>query len=468
MLKRQVMKTIIFEIRNDLLRILLKIAKNRLFLRSKRKYFDIMEISIKKIKVGGITNIKSVEIPMEKLTALVAPNNYGKSNFLVAIEFAVQFMAAQSDTRLKMMSTRNVIPINKSMEDAPFSFEMEGCAGDTEFVYGFSFEWARTNSKDHGSRGSYYGNYGLYAEGRVKYIIFESNGPCGSEDAYNTVEIPSSIAIYMQERHEAYSIDNPGDSIEARSRIINDPEYRLNNVKRVNTRDNPDGIFSSPYPASGSGGYSVSFPKPGEIGFFINSLRQLDVDKYELLKNTIVDLLPNIEDFEPVQVDLSPKTDVPFQLPNTYFDIRVKERFNNQYTSINNVSTGSKKILYVLTMSLAASLNHVDLLMFEELENSVHPRLLQNLLQVVTELAGNTKVITTSHSPYLVKYLSPNNIQLGLPTHSGVAEFKTIKPSKVNKVLRQASAEEVSIGEYLFDMMLDAEADDEMLNEYFA
>ena len=122
--------------RNDLLRFLLKIAKNRLFLRSKRKYFDIMKISIKKIKVGGITNIKDVEIPMEKLTALVAPNNYGKSNFLVAIEFAVQFMAAQSDTRLKMMSTRNVIPINKSMEDAPFSFEMEGCTGDTEFVYG--------------------------------------------------------------------------------------------------------------------------------------------------------------------------------------------------------------------------------------------------------------------------------------------------------------------------------------------
>ena len=59
--------------RNDLLRFLLKIAKNRLFLRSKRKNFDIMKISIKKIKVGGITNIKEVEIPMEKLTALVAP-----------------------------------------------------------------------------------------------------------------------------------------------------------------------------------------------------------------------------------------------------------------------------------------------------------------------------------------------------------------------------------------------------------
>ena len=453
-----------FRIRNDLLRILLEIAKNKLFLRSIRKNFDIMEISVKRIKVGGITNIKDVEIPMEKLTALVAPNNYGKSNFLVAVEFAVQFMTATSEARLSMMSTRNLIPINKSMDDAQFSFEIEGGMGETRFVYGFSFEWARTNGGEQGCRlvGE---SLKLKQASELKYKVFikreeteraliiaTSRGRCNKEI---TVDRSTLVIDKLMNMDGLFYLD----AVKA---------IRSINVKRVNTLDNPDGIFSSPYPASGSGGYSVSFPKPGEIGFFINSLRQLDVDNYELLKNTIVDLLPNIEDFEPVQVDLSPKTDVPFQLPNTYFDIRVKERFNNQYTSINNVSTGSKKILYVLTMSLAASLNHVDLLMFEELENSVHPRLLQNLLQVVTELAGNTKVITTSHSPYLVKYLSPNNIQLGLPTHSGVAEFKTIKPSKVNKVLRQASAEEVSIGEYLFDMMLDAEADDEMLNEYFA
>ena len=301
MLKRQVMKTIIFEIRNDLLRILLKISKNRLFLRSKRKYFDIMEISIKKIKVGGITNIKSVEIPMEKLTALVAPNNYGKSNFLVAIEFAVQFMAAQSDTRLKMMSTRNVIPINKSMEDAPFSFEIEGSAGDIEFVYGFSFEWARTNGKEHGSRvvseilklkqasELKYKAYIKRDDTELAYIIATPKGRCNKEVLVDRDILVMDKLLNMDGLFYL-------DVVKA---------IRSINVKRVNTLDNPDGIFSSPYPASGSGGYSVSFPKPGEIGFFINSLRQLDVDKYELLKNTIVDLLPNIEDFEPVQVDLS-------------------------------------------------------------------------------------------------------------------------------------------------------------------
>ena len=41
---------------------------------------------------------------------------------------------------------------------------------------------------------------------------------------------------------------------------------------------------------------------------------------------TLLQLLPDIEDFEPVQVDLSERADVPFQVPNTYYDIRVKER----------------------------------------------------------------------------------------------------------------------------------------------
>lgn len=155
-------------------------------------------------------------------------------------------------------------------------------------------------------------------------------------------------------------------------------------------------------------------------------------------------------------------------MPDIFFDIRIKERFNNQYTSINNISTGSKKILYVLTMALAASINHVSLLEFEELENSVHPRLLQSLLQTVTTLSEDTKIITTSHSPFLIRFIPPAKIYLGLPSKEGVARFNTLRPSKVKKVLKMASAEEVSFGEYLFEMMLDAEDDDEKLNEYFA
>ena len=54
-----------------------------------------------------------------------------------------------------------------------------------------------------------------------------------------------------------------------------------------------------------------------------------------------------------------------------------------------------------------------------------------------------------------------------MPSSEGVADFRTIKPVKVKRVLQLASGEDTSVGEYLFEMMLDAEADPDMLDEYF-
>ena len=159
--------------------------------------------------------------------------------------------------------------------------------------------------------------------------------------------------------------------------------------------------------------------------------------------------------------------DLPFRLPETFYDVRVKERYNNQYTSINRISSGSKKIFFILTLVIAAEINKIPLVLLEELENSVHPRLLQNLLTAIVQLAGETKVLITSHSPYLVKYLEPTKMKFGIPTEQGVADFRSLKPNKVAKVLKNASAEEVSVGEYMFEMLLDMDCDNELVNEYF-
>lgn len=423
----------------------------------------IMSNVIRKIRIGGVTNIARVSLPLEALTALVAPNNYGKSNLLMAVEFAVRFLTASPQQRRQMMSRRTLIPINASMDSCPFEFEISGTGEEYDYEYGFRFEWATTKEGLGGCRitGEWLRSKGLdepkyrsllKREGETEALMVPTpTGRCNKPLALDG----ATLAL---------------DRLASIDRLFFAPLVRSLqglSVQRVNTLDNPDGIFSTPYPQGGTALYSTAMPASGETGYFINSLRHNDPDRYALLRSTLLQLLPGIEDFEPVQVDLSERADVPFQVPNTYYDIRVKERHNNQYTSINSVSTGCKKILWVLTMALAASMNGVQLLMFEELENSVHPRLLQSLLQVVDTLAGDTRVITTSHSPFLVKYLRPERIYLGLPTPEGVADFRTIKPSKVKKVLQLASGEDTSVGEYLFEMMLDAEADQEMLDEYF-
>lgn len=58
-------------------------------------------------------------------------------------------------------------------------------------------------------------------------------------------------------------------------------------------------------------------------------------------------------------------------------------------------------------------------------------------------------------------------MKFGIPSAQGVADFRSLKPSKVTKVLKNASAEEVSVGEYMFEMLLGMDCEDELINEYF-
>jgi len=248
----------------------------------------------------------------------------------------------------------------------------------------------------------------------------------------------------------------------------------LNNIqiKNVNTLIDPDSFFALSQQNDSVNDFSVNFPDRSNAGFFIYSLKQLQPEKYELLKDAIMNLLDDVEDFEPIKVNIHKENEIsdhqiPYKSPDVLYDIRVKERFNNQYTSISRISSGSKRIIYVLALTLAGSINHVPLITFEELENSVHIRLLENLLEAVLQLSGDTKILITSHSPYLVKYLSAENIYLGMPSSNGLADFRKLRANKIKKAIRMASSEELMLGEYLFELMLDADGNSDLLNEYF-
>ncbi len=427
-----------------------------------------MNVVLDKISVGGFTNIGQASVDLADLISLIAPNNYGKSNVLKAVSFAFDFIKANASDKTALMNRRIYIPINKHMADAPFSFELCGtisCGNDdVDFEYGFKFEWAKSNSSKGARITGEHLRLKKSGEGKFKQYINRAN--C-NEALYQPTEAGRC--------NRQLALD--GNILALEKLAYYDDLFFVKklrallsiSVKSVNTLDNPDDYFSGKVLNENISGYSLAFPKPSQIGYFVNSLQHLDSDRYELLKDTVMSLLPNIEDFTPVQVDLSGNVTgtVPYQVPNVYYDIRIKEKNNNQPTSIASVSTGCKKILLLVVMLVAADINKIPLLMFEELENSVHPRLLQNILLTVSALSGDTKVLITSHSPYLVKYLPANKIYIGLPSEKGIADFHTIRPAKVKKLTRQAAAEEITLGEYLFELMLDMEDDSEIINEYF-
>ena len=428
-------------------------------------------MTIEKIVLSGFRNLGRNEITLHDVTSLVAPNNYGKSNILEAISFGVGFISNSSDKKNSMMRLRDVIPINTQLEGVPFTFELQGSIKDeekvTNFIYGYSFQWEKNNSNEKGAyifeehlklkagEDLKYKNYILREEKDTSFYLSSPTGRC-------TKRLPVSGDILAINKLSNFDDLFYLDIVTAINKI---------SVKFVRTMRNPNDLFSTIAPHNDVNSLTLQYPRTGEIGFYINSLKELDHDKYELLHNTIMDLLPEIEDFKPVKVVLKhsegKEKDLPFVIPDAFYDIQVKERYNNQYTSINNLSAGCKRLLYIFTMVIAAQINNVQLVMLEELENSVHPKLLQNVLTVISQLAGDTKILLTSHSPYLVNYLDVRKILFGLPARCGVATFKEVKASKVAKLERQASEEELSLGEYVFGLMQDMENDNEYVKAYF-
>ena len=68
----------------------------------------------------------------------------------------------------------------------------------------------------------------------------------------------------------------------------------------------------------------------------------------------------------------------------------------------------------ILTKIIVSSVSNISLIAIEEPENSVHPGLFQAYIQIISQLLDDCKVIITSHSPYIISYLNPSWIHVGM------------------------------------------------------
>lgn len=427
-------------------------------------------VALNKITIKGFRNIEKFSIDLKDITSLLAPNNYGKSNAMTAIAFGFQFIKSLPKTRLGMMGDQSWISINKEIAGKPFVFEEEGAIDDnTDFIYGFSFEWKRNrrNDKEDLSEGQIVSEYlqvrskngekpkftkliNRTSANKAMYVP-SPTGRCNKE-----ILIESSELVL----NKLYNYDDLfyHDSIE----IIKNIE-----IKWIDTLANPESFFM-PHMLVKDGKRQLIVES--WISKYLYELKQNDKDNFELLVSAITNLVPTIEMIDPVvinNINLKIDDDAPFELPDQY-DIIVKEKNNNQQTRFQLLSTGSMKILNLLAAVIKSQKDGVQLLLVEELENSIHPRLLQSLLSSISDFLGGTKLLFTSHSPNLAKYLSAPQLYIGLPSEKGFVDFRTLKPSKVTHVLKIASAGEMSLGEYLFDLMLDLEYDSNSGSELFA
>ena len=399
-------------------------------------------MKIDSISLAGFCNIKQFDILLADFNALVAPNNYGKSNVIEGIRFAFDFITAAEDMRRQMMGDAAYIPINTATSGEPFRFGMVFTDKDeTQYSYTFAFDWQKTN----GEQGT---------------CIIEENLYKFSEERHR----PSAL-IKRTKNDGGFYVSSP----KAR---CNKPIGASNLQLAIDKLALIDGLFFSDVVSELR---RLSLNIVGTTAFdkqalceFIYRLQEQHSDRYSLFEDAVIHMVPNIISITPTRSHLGiGNNNVPYRIEDAIYDLRINECNNNQDISISRLSSGSRRIIAILAEIVKAEMNGSSLICIEELENSVHPKLLENMILMVQSFAEGITVVITSHSPYLVRYLKSRHLTFGLPTNEGVASFHKIRPTKVKTVVKRASAMDMTLGEYMFDLMLGLKPESEEITELF-
>ena len=417
-------------------------------------------MKIQAVLIDGFKNLSNVKIGFDNITALVALNNFGKSNVLAAIDFGLKFIKATVEDKADMMANSNLIPINSYMFGRNYKFQMEILTelDDIEYrvLYGYEFVWKcdentepyivseylRIRPEDKGQK------YTQLINREEQKALYKSSetGRCSSKINVDLTELVVNKLRAYDEIFYAEIIKK-----------MNSMRFYMENNLDAKSFYQPDPIIRK--------GLEDMTVDAESLPRVIYQLQEKNPNKFALLKEVYKDLFPNIEDIIVKQYKINGgdsgklPADASFIIANAIHVLFVKDKNLIHPIDFAMMSDGAKRVFMILARIILANEGNVSLIAIEEPENSVHPSLFQAYIQIISQLLDDCKIIITSHSPYVVSYLEPSWIHVGVNRQPGIAEFFTFKKTGQRLLKQDAANFKMSIGDYLFSMLADEECD---------
>lgn len=430
---------------------------------------EVIDVEINRITLGGFRNISKIDLSFENITALVGLNGYGKSNVMDAIDFGFDFLHYSPQGKATLMSAKHSIPLLKANAGKNFEFEIElkltSQKKDYFIIYGYSFAW---ETEAHSAKILHESLRIRKDEKNQKYNTFISRNelnahykPSVSGRCDKKIKIEDNGLVI----NKLLAIDDLyyGDIIQ-----------QINNIQFFIERHLDASQSFMPAPFVIKGFQELELQGISSIPRAIFFLKKDYPDKYELLINAFTQLFPDIVDINVQEIKLNSSfqdapvkltEDSPIIFSDSIYTMSIVDEKLLQPVGFEHLSDGTKRVFLMLTFAVIADIKNLSMIAIEEPENSIHPSLFQSYLDVLSQLVEDCKIIVTSHSPYVIQYLEPHNIYIGMSSKTGEVDFKRIAPTKVNSLYRDAAEYDRSIGDYIFNLISSSDSD-EYLKEY--
>lgn len=413
-------------------------------------------MKIQAVLIDGFKNLSNVRISFDNITALVALNNFGKSNVLSGIDFGLAFIKATIEDKREMMANSNLIPINSNMIGRNYRYEMEVLTefNGQEYIaqYGFEFNWKNTEDTEPlivseslkiklNEKGQ---KYTQLINRTIDSSMYKSSetGRCSSKIKVEDTEL---VANKLRAYDELYYADL--------IKKLNSMKIYMENNLDAKSFYQPDPIIRK--------GFENEMINADNLPRIIFNLKEQNEAKFELLKDVYTQLFPDIEDVIVKKIKINAADneqlpdDVPFIFTNHIHVLFVKDKNLANPINFAAMSDGAKRVFMILTKIIVSSVSNVSLIAIEEPENSVHPGLFQAYIRIISQLLDDCKVIITSHSPYIISYLDPAWIHVGINKTPGIAEFFSFKKTGQKQLQQDAVQFNMSMGDYLFSLLSD-------------
>lgn len=433
------------------------------------KYKGVEIMVIERVTTGGFRNIKKADLVFDGMLALVSPNSYGKSNLIKAIDFGIDFIRNPQETKRRMMSWIGGVPLNKDMQsdDYYLEFEMATKMDKIEYkiLYGFQFRWLRSDKTGARITGEWLKikvndknqkyNYFITRTDEKAYYRTSETGRCSNKISIEYDELIINKLKAYDFLYYSEIIKRLNDlSMYIERHLDASQSYRFDPIVRTDQD-------------------ALQIEDRMNIPRVIFNLRKQFPDKYEVLVESFMLLFPTITNILVDELEIKEKNfiaeipeDVPLRVDNQFYTLRVVDSNLNQPISFERISDGAKRVFLILTSIILADVNGFSLIAIEEPENSIHPSLLQKYLRVLSQFIVNCKIIITSHSPYVIQYLEPHNLYIGIPCSTGLAKFSRIRQSAQRAIINDSSKLGISTGDYIFDLLSGADEDLLSLERY--